>query len=220
MTSPYRWLLIALLAGATFLGGNLARQHLLKVARQRLVQKFVDRIAAFSESDAARLVRQLAQNPDEWLEVLVVASCDDRDEVSTTAQRQLSDIVHAWSLLPTAESTPRCAALASLLAHHAPSLSPNRRVFVHSLALRLIAWPIDSRHIDSSSYIADCHLILDLPIADEPQVRIAAAPEPPFQPALEPLPPQPALLHSDTTEPTPPGLLPQPLPATASLRDE
>ena len=220
MTSPYRWLLIALLAGATFLGGNLARQHLLRVARQRLVQKYIDRITAYSERDAARLVRQLAHSPDEWLEVLVVATCDDRDEVSTIAQRQLSDIVHAWSLRPTAESSPRCAALASLLAYHAPSLSPDRRPFVHSLSRRLIAWPIDSRRIDSSSYIAHCHLILDLPVAGEPQLRIAAAPEPPPQPVLEPPPPLPALLQFDAAEPTPLGLFPQPLPVSASLRDE
>ncbi len=216
-----RWLLVAALAALTVTGAWLFRHALLGSTRQRLVESYQDRLASLPERDAARLIQRLAQNDDQWLEVLVCASADDRPLVSTTAERELQDLIDQWSSLPPQESASRVAMLASLLAEHAVSVPPERRQLAHSLAQRLILWPVDGRRVDAAIFIADCQSVLLLPLAEQAEIRIAAVPEiHPAQPAVTP--PAPELQQPPLAPVSPPiqtsSAEPRPFMPSPSLR--
>jgi hypothetical protein len=200
----FRWLLVASIAVLAVAGAWLLRGWFLDSTRARLTQSYQQRLMLLPERDAARLVQRLAQDQDQWLEILIWASADDRPLVGTTAQRELQDRIDQWASLPLQNSADRAVRLARLLAVYAPSTPPERRHFAHSIAQRLILWPVDGRHLDTASLIADCESVLMLPRADQVEIRVAAAPE-----VREAAPPT---LVQATPEPP----LPQPMPETAA----
>jgi len=182
-----RWLLIAALASLTVVGAWRIRHRLLDSTQQRLVRSYQQRLISLPEREAASLIQRLAQSDDQFLEILVWASADDRPLVSTTAQRELQDLVDQWSNLPSQDSSNRAVRLARLLAVHAASMPPERRDLAHSLAQRLILWPVDGGHEDTARFIADCRSVLLLPQAEQSEIRVAAVPEPrPAEPVAAP----------------------------------
>ena len=146
--------------------------------RDRLATGYRQTLARLSDDDAARLVRRLAHSDTQWLEVLVVASGDQRPDVAKAAAAELLDLVARRQTLPPENSALWTAELARLLALHAPSLPPQRRHLAFSLAQQLIEWPVDGRLIDAAQFIANCETVLLLPRSDEPEIRLAALPAP------------------------------------------
>jgi hypothetical protein len=99
-------------------------------------------------------------------------------------------------------------------------MPPERRDLAHSLAQRLILWPIDGRRVDTASFIADCQLVLLLPQAEQTEIRVAAAPEPrPAEPAAPPvLELQQTLIAPEPQESEQPSGEPRPFTASPALR--
>jgi hypothetical protein len=216
-----RWLLIAALASLTVVGAWRVRHRLLDATQQRLVRSYQQRLISLPEREATSLIQRLAQSDDQFLEILVWASADDRPFVSMTAQRELQDLVDQWSSLQPHESSNRAAMLARQLAVHAASMPPERRDLAHSLAQRLILWPVDGRQVDTARFIADCQSVLLLPQSEQTEIRVAAVPEarPVDTAAPGPAPElQQPLLAPDpqTREPSPAE--PRPFTASPGLR--
>jgi hypothetical protein len=186
-----RWLLVASFAALSVAGAWLVREKLLDATRERLVRSYQHRLTSLPELEAASLIQRLAQIDDQFLEIIVWASTDERTLVSATAQRELQDLVDQWSSLPPHESSVRAAMLARLLAVYAPALPAERRDLAHSLAERLILWPIDGRRVNTAGFIEDCQSVLLLPRTEETEIRIAAIPDVrPTEPAAAPLAPE------------------------------
>jgi hypothetical protein len=175
MKSLSRWLLV--LAMAVFVGAGawLASALLEAGVHSRLTHKLQQRVASLPDQQAIRLVRHLALEDGQWLDVLVAASADDRPAVAAAAERALRELVDRWAELAPEESSPRAAELASLLAEQAPPLPTERRQLAHSLAERLIDWPVDAQRVDVAKLIADCHSVLLLPWGELIDIRLAAA---------------------------------------------
>jgi hypothetical protein len=209
----FRWpflLLSVLVIGAAWLG----RWSLDSWTRQRLARQHVRTLVRLPESQAAEFVRRLTLDDGEWLDVVVGGLADSRAGVAEASEGALWDLVDRWAHLPAGESSPRVAALASLLAQEASVLPSDRRTTVRALAERLISWPVDGRLVDVSALVANCQAVLELPSADAFEIQVASVParvksppdvaappaEPPLaKPVPEKLPPAPRL-----TSPSPP----------------
>ena len=137
------------------------------------------------------LVRHLAESDAEWLAVLVPAATDSRASVASAAMTSLEQLVERWSALTVAESAPHVAALARLLAEHAPRLPPERIARAQSLAQRLLDWPVDSRQLDAAQLISDCEIVLRLIPVEEAELRVTAVP---------PLTPDPSTVAREESE--------------------
>jgi len=186
------WLLVLAMTALIVSATALARDWLLADVRDRLSQKYQQRVAAFSERQAALLVRRLAQNDDQWLDALVAAAADDRPAVAAAAETELREMVDRWAELPQQHSA-QIAGLARLLAQQAPLLPAQRRDLAHALVQKIIDLPVDGEHVDAAQLIADCQPVLVLPRAERAELRVAAAtatsPDPPreTQPAAPPV---------------------------------
>jgi hypothetical protein len=190
LTRANRWLLILSMAGTVAAAALLARHSMLAATHRWLERHYERQIAALSERQAVRLVRELARRDQPWIGVLLSASADDRVAVATTAESELRDLVERWSSIPISQISPQVAELASLLAVHAPRMPAERRHLAHALAERLIVWPVDGRQIDVARLIANCESVLLLPRTEPVEIRVAAAePTPPVAriPAPSPL---------------------------------
>jgi hypothetical protein len=190
------WLLVLAMAAVIVSASSRARTWLRVGVRDRLTQKYQQRLGGLTERQAALLVRRLARANGDWLDVLVAASADDRPAVAAAADTELRELVDRWAELPE-ENAPHIADLAGLLAQQAPRLPAERRQLAHSLAQRLIDWPIDGRLVDSAQLIADCESVLVLPRIDFSVARVAAASEPrSAEPVAKPPPPAAPVLPS------------------------
>lgn len=199
-----RGLLIVLAAVIVAGAGLAARYGLGHWTRRQLVAMHGRRIAALDESAAARAARQLVILDDDAPHVLVPLLADPRPSVSAAAGQALEHLLANWSRLRTPAAAPRVALLARELAAIGPKLSPEQRCAAHNLAMQLIVWPLDPETGSRGQVVADCELVLRLPLAAGDEPRIAAAPQ--REPSLPLDPPE----HS------PPPLaaeLPAPLPA-------
>jgi hypothetical protein len=214
-----RWLAIFAIAALSLGGIRLAAQRLLPGAHQRLVQQYCQQIKTLPDEKAARFVARLSKNDAEWAEVLIAATADERGLVASTAERELRSLMLRLGQLPGDQRSPHAARLARALATTAPTLPPDRRSLPASLANELVAWPIDSRTIDAAQFIADCESVLLLPITEQAEVRLAAAPSPPEVPLQELSPPPlfiPELvpvestLAESTSQPPPVVITPEP----------
>src|SRR5207244_4265702 len=109
---------------------------------------------------------------------------------TAAAQLELHELVDRWATLPADESSSRVSPLATALAMHAREVPPGQRHFMHSLAHRLIDWPIDGQQIDAAKFIANCEAVLLLPVVEDPEIRIAATivNASPIAPAEPPMP--------------------------------
>jgi hypothetical protein len=222
MSSPFgsRWLLLLVLAAVVAWGAWLARASMLASTQARLSQRYQQRLAVLPEQQALRLIRELSRS-DQWIDALVVASCDERPAVAGAAGSLLRETVDRWTALPVKEGSMRVARLAHVLGKQAPQLAADRRSLPHALAERLIEWPVDGRQVDAARLIADCQSVLLLPRAEpleashanleegtppmptgpadsvEPpaEIRVAATPAAPPQ-----TPPPPAVLPEASTE--------------------
>ena len=186
-------LIFSMVAGAWFGHGWLASR-----ARARLAQQYNERLQNLPEAAAEQLVRELARDPDAWLELIVSATGDSRGSVAAAAEAELQANVEQWSLLSPAESSGRAGKLARLLADHAPHLPADRRDAAHGIAQRLITWPLDGRQVDAAKLIADCQQVLLLPRSDGAALRMAATPARPAdaansEPPASIAPPAPAV---------------------------
>jgi hypothetical protein len=219
-----RWLLVLATVAVIGVAFSLARAWLLADVRDRLTQKYQQRIASLSERQAALLVRHLAKSDGDWLDVLVAASADDRPIVAAAAETELRELVNRWAQRPE-ESSTDVADLARLLAQQAQELPPQRRHLAHSLAQRLLDWPVDGQLVDAAQLIADCQAVLLLPRVEPAEIRLAAAPPPPANAqrgresmaetnSLTPQPP-PGQRLPTPSEPPPGDVVPTP-PATPS----
>jgi hypothetical protein len=204
-----RLLLVLLASVAILSGGGVVRGWLLSASRERLAQRYAQRLSSISEREAALLVRRLALEDDEWLEVIVRAACDPRPGVCAAAGVELRELVNRWSQSSAANSSSGRTALAELLAEHAPQLPPERRYSMHALARRLLAWPVDWERMDAGEFIADCQGVLLLPLAEPAEIRVATTPEPRMvEPALEPPPAAPVEPAQPVIQPGPELRLP------------
>ena len=186
---------MALVAGAAW----ACRPRLQAWTRARLAQRLLSEVAAQSEEQAVRLVRELDQDDPEWLVVFVAAFADQRPAVAAAGQAALVDTVERWQGQTAEGYTSRVATLASLLAAQSPRLAPERLVVAQGLAHQLLAWPINSRQADSARLIADCQTILSLPRPELEEIRLAAMP-----PSIQIEPEQaPAPVSVPTAEITP-----------------
>lgn len=182
------WLLIFVMAAITAALAWQARGRLLAATRERMARQYGQQIAALPDRQAARLVSQLAQDDDQWLEVVVAASADGRTAIAAAAESELRNRVLLWAELPSAESSPLVASLASLLAQQAGDLPAERRHLAHSLAQRLITWPVDGSRVDMARFIADCQTVLLLLPVEPTEIRVATA-EPPAAAGVSPTAP-------------------------------
>ncbi|HZN34486.1 MAG TPA: hypothetical protein VFB80_11730 [Pirellulaceae bacterium] len=151
-------------------------------------QRYQAQIAALPERQAARLVSLLAED-DQRLEIVARAWADPRPQVARSGRLGVQSAANRWSQLTPEEAAPRVAALASLLARHAPQTSALDRDAARALAQRLLDWPVDSRQIDAARLIGDCDSVLRLDSPAPEELRLAAAPAPPAQEIAAPLPP-------------------------------
>src|SRR5438105_2605568 len=121
------WLLIFVTAAITGVLASLVRDRLLTQTKARLTEKYSQQIASLSDQQAARLIARLAQGNDQWLDVIVAATADDRPAVAQTAETELLDLIAQWTKMPAAESSPHAACLAHLLAQQAPNIPAEQR---------------------------------------------------------------------------------------------
>ncbi len=214
-----RWLSIFALAALSFAGIRLASGWLTPGAHQRLVHQYCDQIKALPEDDAARFVARLAKQDAEWSAVLLAASADERPLVAITAERELRSLILRLAQLPFDQRSPHAAELARALATTAPGLPSDRRSLAASLANELIGWPIESQTIDAAQFIADCEAVLLLPIAEQREIRLAAAPATQEVPLQQFSPPQlaPEVVPAESIpSPQPVVIAPEPGPLPVS----
>jgi hypothetical protein len=209
--SSGRWLVVLTVLLAAAAGGRLARSGVASWTLRRLAGHQQHQVAAAVESVAVQTIRRLAQD-DQWLEVIVAATADSRPAVAAAAQAEVLHRMERWQRLPAAESSPHVARLASALAAVAPRLPGEGRRFAHSLAQRLLLWPVDGRAIDAASLIGDCQTVLDLaqgdwPADEPPEWEVAAVPANP--PPAAPLTAPAATPRAEPLTETPPGSPPQ-----------
>src|SRR4051812_35922870 len=205
------WLRMLSLAALVPLTGWLAWPALRTTTVERVAHQHQAQIAALSDRDAVQVIRRLAQEDALWLDVLVAASRDERPGVAAAAQLELREIVDRWAALPATENSTRASQLAAVLAGHAAEVPPRQRHFMHSLAHRLIDWPIDGQQIDAAKFIANCETVLLLPVLEDPEIRLAAtivnslptAPAEPPTPAVAPV--------VQMAPPPPPPQIPAPI---------
>ena len=164
---------------AVGLTAALGQQQLRDWNRQRLVRQRREQIASLSDRRAARLVLQLAENDDEWIDAIVAAWADPRASVARAGQVATLGLEQRWSALPPQDASPRIARLARLLAQHAPQMDALRREAAIALAQRLLDLPLDGREMDSAQFISDCQSVLVLPVAPPDEIRLAALPPAP-----------------------------------------
>src|SRR5436190_7566689 len=181
------WLSILVMAAIAVAIGWLVRERLLLTTHERLTHKYRQEIVALAERQAAGLVARLAQDDDQWLDVIVTATSDDRLLVAQTAETELLGLVAHWAALPAESGSRQAAILAHVLAQQAPNLPADRRHPARSLAQRLIVWPVDGRIVNTGKFIADCQAVLLLPEVEPSEIRVAATdpPRPVESPAAE-----------------------------------
>ena len=173
MKSPSRWLLALAMAGLVTASIVSTRAWLSVDVHERLELRYRSRLGSLSESQASLLVRRMGQHGEQWLDLLVAASADERRAVAAAAELELRELVDRWAELPE-ENSPHVADLARLLATQVTELPPERRHLAHSLARRLLDWPVDIQLVNAAKLIADCQTVLLLPRVEPVQIRVAA----------------------------------------------
>lgn len=173
-----RWLLALAALASIVAGGWLVRGRLDAWTRTRLAAEQRARLVEMPETGAARLVEQLATD-DNYLELVAHSLTDSRPQVADSAERGLTTMVARWQHLPANDASPRVARLARELAIASEELPPTRRRFAHTLAERLLWWPIEKQRIDGSRLIADCEAVLRLPLPVEVPYRVSVRPATP-----------------------------------------
>jgi len=154
-------------------------------AHEQLAQRYRQALATASADAAAQLLTNLAQDDDQWIDLLSESTLDARPLVARAAATALRGLVQRWATLPPSEASPRAAKLARAMAACAHNCPPDARGLFHSLAEQMIGWPIDGRAIDATAFTVDCQAVLMLPVAERLEVRIALA-QPPVQPETKP----------------------------------
>jgi hypothetical protein len=202
--SRLSWLVLPIGAVIVFATAIFGQRQLRDWTSRQLVRQRREQIAVATDRRAARLVLQLAEDDEQWLEVLVAAWADPRSTVAQAGQVATLGLAERWQSLPSPEGTPRFARLAALLAQHAPQMAPARREAASSLAQQMLDLPLDSRELNSAQFIADCQAVLFLPTAPLDEIRLAALPSAPALP--------PPASHPPATEP-PAALQPLQTPA-------
>jgi hypothetical protein len=159
---------------AIVLGAWLGRGRLQQWTHARLAAEQQRQLAQLSDEGAAVLIARLAEADDEYLDLIVLALAEPRPAVADAAQEALIERMARWSQWRAEESAPRACALAGLLAESAERIPDERRPLLHSLAQRLLLWPVDGRSVDSEKLIADCERLLRLPLPAMADLRVAA----------------------------------------------
>jgi hypothetical protein len=202
------WLLVLTAAAGVTVAAGLGRRTLQAWTRHRWQDQCQAQLAALPAEQAARRVLQLADADREGLAVIIAACRDRRPPVAQSACVSAQTLADRWSQLPAAEAAPRVAALARLLAQHAPQMASAQQEVARSLAQRLLAWPIDGRQIDLSQFIADCDAVLRLPATAPEELRLAAT-LPPQPPAASATTEPPAIVQPQVA--SPPALIAPPI---------
>ena len=184
-TSGRHWLMALLLVAAVAATLRLARPSLESWTHGRLTKQHQRELMSLLEPDAAQLVRRLSSD-EQWLAVIVAATADTRQAVAAAARAAILNHLEHWSRLSPAESSPRAAELAALLADQAARLPSEQKLFAQSLAHRLLLWPVEGRTIDTARLIANCQTVLNLPADEPPLLELATAPRttPPSPPPV------------------------------------
>lgn len=192
--SRSRWPILLAALAIIVLSAWLGRANLDRWTRSRLAVQYQRELSRRSDQQAARLVERLAAADDEYLDLVVLALADRRPAVASAAEQALLTRVEIWSQWPSREASPRVAGLASLVARSSDKIPLEQRGFLHRLAERLLAWPVDGQLVDAPRLIADCEQVLRLPLPTLPEVRLASRPAPEVDPtdaAVAPEPPAP-----------------------------
>jgi hypothetical protein len=168
-----RWLLATVLAIGT---AWFSRGKVDAWTRDRLACERRHQIASLPERGAAEYVTRLGADDDRSLATIVEALGDQRSAVAASAEAALWRLIDGWSQQPTEDNSTRVALLASLLSKRCANLPAERRDFSIALAQRLIAWPVDGDKVDMARLIADCEVVLRLPMAAPSELRVARAP--------------------------------------------
>lgn len=192
MKSAARYcIVVACLAIGTLVAtGWIGRAPIAAWTRIHLARNLQSQIAALPEGQAAQLVQSIEEEDPQWQEVILVALSEKRPAVAFAAQSRLVDFLEAWAQAAPEKKSSHVGNLARLLAANALQLPPERVAIAQALAQKLLAWPIDGRQVDAARLFADCQAILELPVPETLDDRIAAVP--PSTPAGAPMPP-PAL---------------------------
>ena len=140
-----RWLLIAALASLTVVGAWRIRHRLLDSTQQRLVRSYQQRLISLPEREAASLIQRLAQSDDQFLEILVSATADDRparqhDSPARAARprRSMVEPAAAEFIAPRRQAGPTIGSARRIAAARAPRPGPFARPAADSMARR---WP-------------------------------------------------------------------------------
>jgi len=211
------WLVGPIAVAAVCLVAVFGQQQLRGWTNRQIVRQRREQIASATDRRAAKLVLQLADGDEQWLEVLVAAWADPRGTVAQAGQVATLGLAQRWQALPPKDATPRFARLARLLAQDAPQMAPERREAAACLAQRLLDLPLDGRALDSAQFIADCQAVLLLPAAPPDEIRLAALPPAPALPTPTAAPP--AELRPLQT-PAGPAPAPSAIPPPAPLPDD
>jgi hypothetical protein len=179
-----RWLLALAVLASIVAVGCLVRARLDAWTRARLAAEQRARLVELPEAGAARLVVQLATD-DDYLELVAHSLTDARPQVADSAEHGLTTMIDRWKSLPASDASPRVARLARELALASDELAPTRRRFTHTVAERLLWWPVEKQQIDGSRLIADCEAVLRLPLPVEVPYRVAVRPATPAMTAVE-----------------------------------
>ncbi len=91
---------------------------------------------------------------------LVDALGSERPAVATSAAAVLSAQVDGWRTLPPEQSSGRVGELARNLARRVDRWPRPARSAAGDLALQILDWPIDIRHVDRAALIGDCEHVL------------------------------------------------------------
>jgi hypothetical protein len=182
--SSRRWLWLALAAAIVGPGALAGRGYLPRWTLDRAAAQVRQRVQSLPEGRAAQFVRELQSLDADAPAVLVPLLAEPRASVAGAAEQTLAQLADEWQRLSPEQAAPRMARLARELAEQAPILPPARRRAARGLAVRLLTSPLDQRSAEGPQILADCEIVLRLPVPAQEELRIAAAP-----PALPSAPP-------------------------------
>ncbi len=125
-----------------------------------LADRMASQLDTLPDAQVASHMRRVAELGDAGLPVVVKALANPRASVAKAAQDVLRDELDRWSTLEPAQSSPKVARLASLLAETAPLFDSAGKPAASDLAMQILLWPLDTESVDAAGVIADCETVL------------------------------------------------------------
>lgn len=105
-------------------------------------------------------LRQMAGLDGPGLLVLLAALDSPRTAVARSATVVLDQQLVTWREWPAQRASLQIGRLARGLARRVDQWSPHARSVARDLALQILDWPVDRRHVDRALILADCEYVL------------------------------------------------------------